>query len=339
MISNLGLTGLVNLGNTCYMNSAIQCLSNTRELTDFFLSKEYEKKMNTDHKYAELVLQWYKLINAIWNDNCTIIPKSFDTTVKTFAKKYNLNNNFTNYGQNDVHEFILFIIDNMHEVLSKKVSIKISGEIKTDFDKLTFKAMKNWESHFKNDYSKIIDIFYGQIITIINTPDGNILSTSFDPICFYTLPIPNNKTEITIYDCIDLYCSSELLSGDNQFFCDKSNTYLDAFKTTKFWNLPNVLIVCLNRFNNELRKINNMINFPTHLDLDNYCEGYNKDNNYELYGICNHSGGTLGGHYYAYCKNINGNWYNYNDSSVTKIEEANIYSNAAYCLFYRKIDN
>jgi ubiquitin carboxyl-terminal hydrolase 8 len=338
MLSNHGLTGLINLGNTCYMNSAIQCLSNTPELTHFFLSKEFQKNLDEDHKFINLINEWYRLIEAIWSDNCTIIPKTFDTTIKTYAKKYGLNQNFTNYGQNDVQEFLLFMIDNMHEVLSKKVTINISGVIQNEKDKCAYQAMKNWETHFKNSYSKIIEIFYGQLITTIETPDNKILSKSFDPICFYTLPIPSptNNEQVTIYDCFDLFCSSELLTGDNQYYCDKKKEYFDAYKKTKIWKFSNIVIICLKRFNNNMRKICKPIDFPTTLDLNKYCEGYETANYYDLYGICNHSGGTFGGHYYAYCKNKNGNWYNYNDSCVTNISEEDIITSAAYCLFYRK---
>lgn len=345
MLSNQGLTGLMNLGNTCYMNSAIQCLSNTPELTEYFLSKEYLENLDKSHKYIGIIDEWHRLIEGIWSDNCTIIPKSFDSVIKKYAIKYGLNNNFTRYGQNDVQEFLLFIIDNMHEVLGRKVNINISGEIKNNKDKCAFLAMKNWETHFKNNYSKIIEIFYGQLITTIETSSSEvkILSRSFDPICFYTLPIPlNNESinnnSINIYDCFDVFCSRELLEGDNQYYCDKSKKYYDAYKKTKIWKFSKNIIICLKRFNNNMRKINKLIDFPIdNLDLNKYCEGYDNDNFYELYGISNHSGKTFGGHYYAYCRNKNGKWYNYNDNSVTEISKENIVTSGAYCLFYRKI--
>jgi len=335
MLSNHGLTGLVNLGNTCYMNTAIQCLSNTPELTDFFLSLKFQKNLNTEHIYINLITEWYKLMEAMWDENCTIIPKSFDITVKTYATKYGLNNNFTNYGQNDVQEFLIFIIDNMHEILSKKVSMNISGEIQNDKDKSAYLAMKNWEIHFKNNYSIIIDIFYGQLITTIESTTNDIISHSFDPICFYTLPIPPLEN-ITIYNCFDLFCSKDFLTDDNKYYCDKTEQYYDAHKKTGVWKFPKILIVCFKRFNNNMRKINSLIDFPLSLDLNQYCEGYEMDNNFDLYGICNHSGGPSGGHYYSFCKNKNGNWYTYNDSSVIKMNEEDIITNSAYCLFYRK---
>ena len=81
-----------------------------------------------------------------------------------------------------------------------------------------------------------------------------------------------------------------------------------------------------------------MVDFPLeNLDFSKYVVGYNKDSyKYDLYGICNHSGGVSGGHYTAFVKNANGNWYHYNDTNVSQVKESNIKTNMAYCLFYRK---
>ena len=81
-----------------------------------------------------------------------------------------------------------------------------------------------------------------------------------------------------------------------------------------------------------------IVTFPLdNLDLSKYALGYKKEDYiYELYGVCNHSGGLLGGHYTAYVKNSNAKWYHFNDTNVNEIEEQHIISPKAYCLFYRK---
>ena len=328
---NLGLSGLVNLGNTCFMNSAIQCLSHSLLLTDYFLKKEYLKDINKEKNY-KIAIEWYKLLNGIWDSNCTISPNSFH---KTF-QKYTTNKEFLGFRQNDVQEFLVFFIDNLHEALSKEVNITISGEVVNDLDKKALEAMKQWKEYFKDSYSKIIEIFYGQIISTTQSIDRKNISHSYNPMCYFSVPIPSQMENINIYDCFDLFTQNETLDKDNQWYCEEINQKVDATKQIKIWSMPKVLIVILKRFKNNGEKITNFINFPLeNLNLSKYCVGYDKHKSiYDLYGICNHSGN----HYFAYCKNPNKKWYCFNDSRVNEVNEKDLISDKAYCLFYyRKI--
>ena len=331
--SNKGLSGLMNLGNSCYMNSAIQCLSNTVELTNYFLSTAYIED-NTNNSL--LIKEWKRLLDGIWDSNCTISPNSFHKTVRVLSIKQGLIN-FAGFGQNDVQEFLVFMIDNMHEDLSKEVIIKISGKVINDIDKMALDAMKMWKTFFKDSYSILVELFYGQLVSTIEY-DGKVSSRMYDPCCFFTLPIPDDINNMNIYDCFNLYTSSEILDGDNMIKCEKTNKYKIAKKTIKIWNFPKILIVSFKRFTNNQNKKDNLISFPiNNLDLSKYCVGYDKYASiFELYGICNHGGILNGGHYYSYCKNNNGKWYNYNDNSVREIPESSLITDNAYCLFYRK---
>ena len=92
------------------------------------------------------------------------------------------------------------------------------------------------------------------------------------------------------------------------------------------------------RFNNRFQKNQILVTFPLDdLDLSDYVIGYKKEiYKYELYAVCNHSGGVMGGHYTAFVKNANRKWYHFNDSSVLEIQENQILTSKAYCFFYRK---
>lgn len=336
-MSGNGLTGLVNLGNTCFMNSAIQCLSNTEILTEYFLSKSYLKDIkSTDN--CDLLTQWVRLLNGMWESDCIVSPNSFHKTFRIISLK-NGRHMFSGFAQNDVQEFLTFTIDTLHECLSKEVSITIKGKIMNEKDKIALEAMKSWKLYFKDNYSKIIDIFYGELVNTISSYETNkVLSRSYQPMCFFTLPIPN-KNDISIYDCLDLFCNATILDGDNKYKIEKTNKYVKAEKSITFWSLPKILIICLKRFDNNFRKINNTIDFPiNNLDLTKYCIGYDKKNSiYDLYAISNHSGGLGGGHYYSYCKNAKTNkWYTFNDSHVSEMSENSLVKNTAYVLFYKK---
>jgi hypothetical protein len=104
------------------------------------------------------------------------------------------------------------------------------------------------------------------------------------------------------------------------------------------WNFPEILIISINRFTNQGQKRNDPVEYPVdNLDLSKYCIGYNKyKSKFDLFGICNHTGGMNFGHYFSYCKYKDGNWYEFNDSNVKKISEAKLVTNSAYCLFYKK---
>ena len=77
------------------------------------------------------------------------------------------------------------------------------------------------------------------------------------------------------------------------------------------------------------------------LDLSNYVRGYNASSyKYDLYGVCNHMGGVMGGHYTAFVKHAENKWIHFNDSSVELVDDPNkIITPLAYCLFYRKKNN
>ena len=336
-----GLSGLVNLGNTCYMNSAIQCLSHTEELTEYFLTKQFVNDFNKEKNTSRLAKEWYKLLNGLHEENCVVSPKSFHRAIVEVSNDCGIHFGFTN--QNDVQEFLVFFVDGLHEALSKEVVITISGKVINPIDKMALEAMTQWKKFFKNSYSKVVQLFYGQMVSRIFV-DNIVKSSNYSPICFFTLPIPtrmsrkvNRENPINILDCFDEFTKPENLNGDNKWKDDNGVAY-DAVKKLDIWEFPNILIICLKRFDNFGRKRNDFINFPTdNLDLTNYCVGYNKfKSHFELTGICNHDGGAGFGHYYSYCKYKNGNWYEFNDRNIRQISEQNLISNSAYCLFYRK---
>ena len=115
-----------------------------------------------------------------------------------------------------------------------------------------------------------------------------------------------------------------------------------ARKNLMFWSLPTILVIDIKRFNSSNKKNQILIDFPlTELNLSKYVIGYNKEAYiYDLYGVCNHGGSVLGGHYTSFVKNANDKWYHYNDTSVIEVPELlqnqQIVSAKAYCFFYRK---
>lgn len=372
-----GLSGLSNLGNTCFLNSAFQCLSHTYELTNFLDSPQFAKlkKRNESNKEeCDLLKEYDELRKIMWSENCVVSPGRFVSKVQHVARIKDIDI-FTGYAQNDLPEFLLFIMNIFHSCIQRKVTMNINGDEKHNKDtlaKVCYTMMKNM---YEKEYSEIIKLFYGiQVSTIYNMESGEPISHTPEPFFLLNLPLPKKRT-LHIYDCFDLYTNSESLTGDNQYELEvdiesgdekelendssddpsndtledisvnkveelkKKTLYIDAKKELKFFSLPDVLVVDLKRFDNFTKKNNSLVDFELeNLDLSKYVTGYNSSSYvYDLYGICNHSGSSMGGHYTSFVKNANGNWYHFNDTNVSEVKDVSkMKTSKAYCFFYRK---
>jgi len=338
---NKGLSGLANLGNTCFINSCIQVLSHTYELNFFLQEETYKKKLK--NKYDSiLILEWDNLRKIMWNSNCVVSPGKF---VKTIQKVSTLKNieMFTGYSQNDLPEFLLFLIDCFHNSLSREIKMTISGNPENETDEIAIKCFEMIKNMYSKEYSEIWNLFYAvHVSEITNLETGEKIKITPEPYFMIDLPIPENNKAPSLIDCFNLYVEGEILEGENAWYNEDKNEKINIRKRIQFWSLPNILVIDLKRFNNRFQKNQILITFPIDLlDLSNYVIGYKKDKyKYELYGVCNHSGGLMGGHYTAYVKNANGKWYHFNDTSVSEVGlNESIISTKAYVLFYRKKSN
>ena len=332
---NKGLSGLANLGNTCFINSCIQILSHTYELNEFLDTEIYKKKLKNKYDSA-LLIEWDGLRKILWNENCIVSPGRFIKTIQKVAaaKKQEL---FTGYSQNDVSEFLLFLIDCFHNSLSREIKFTISGTPENETDILAIKCFKMIENSYKNDYSEIWNLFYGVHVSEISRIDnGKILTQTPEPYFMVDLPIPLDNKSPSLIDCFNHYVEGEVIENYKD---EQANESVNIKKKILFWSFPNILAIDLKRFNGRFQKNQIYVNFPLdNLDLSPYVIGYKKDTyKYELYGVCNHSGGVMGGHYTSYVKNANGKWYHFNDTSVSEVGLSDsIISPKAYVLFYRK---
>ena len=193
---------------------------------------------------------------------------------------------------------------------------------------------------YSKEYSEIWNMFYGiHVSQIISLETGEVLSTAPEPYFMINLSIPENNKSPSLLDCFNLYVEGETLSGENAWYNEKTQKKQDIQKKISYWSLPTILVIDLKRFNARNQKNQILVTFPLeNFDLSEFVVGYKKESYiYDLYGICNHSGGVLGGHYTAFVKNANGKWYHFNDTNVTEVTDLqHLISPKAYCFFYRK---
>ena len=358
-LAGRGLTGLANVGNSCYLNSCMQILSHTHKLNTFMDSGEYKQKLNRVADSA-LLLEWDKLRLLMWSENCTIAPMGFVKAVRQIAH-FKHREIFTGHSQNDMQEFLLFLIDCFHTALAREVDMHISGTIENSTDLLAKTCYNMMQNMYKKEYSDMLSIFYGiHVSEITHFETGKSLSLMPEPFSLLSLPLPSqsqNQSQSqsqsqsqgpsqspspTIFSCLDLYCQKEVLENDNAWFNSDSNQKEKVRRGIVFWSLPTILIIDLKRWHGhgaKQQKVHTLIQTPlSNVDFSAYVRGYNKESYiYDLYGVCNHSGGVLGGHYTAYVKNENGKWYEFNDTAVNEIAPAKVVSQKSYCFFYRKI--
>jgi len=333
---NKGLTGLTNLGNTCFINSAMQVLSHTYELNNLLNKLKYKINKNSE---SSLLIEWIELKNIMWTENTTVSPKTFIKTIQSVSKEKGIDN-FIGYQQNDLPEFLFFVINCFHSSLSREVDMNISGKIRNKTDKLAVECFKMVKNIYSNEYSEIWDLFYGiHVSQIISLEDNSVLRNSPEPYFIIDLPIPNDIKNPTLMNCFELYHEGEILQGDNAWYNEKTKQKQSVKKQISYWSFPKILVIDVKRFNSSNKKNQILIDFPlTNLDLSKFMIGYKADNCiYDLYGICNHSGSSLGGHYTSFIKNTNGKWYHFNDTIISEVTDLhNLITPKAYCFFYRK---
>ncbi|XP_053682630.1 ubiquitin carboxyl-terminal hydrolase Usp2-like [Sabethes cyaneus] len=331
-----GLCGLWNIGNTCFMNSVIQCLSHTRELTNFLrMQPTSERGTTKDHK---ILAEYTKLIKDMWNGvNRSVNPSELKYA---FSSKHRM---YSGSAQQDAQEFLRFFIDSLHSALN--VSVKrepISREIEDDDLNNRIKATMMWEWYSKVENSVIKDLFVGLLRSTLKCTVCNSASVTFDPFWDLSLPLPSTNSRCKLENCLDMFVKEEVMDGIDQPTCSKCKTRRKCTKSLTIERFPKYLVIHLKRFS-ETRwsKLTNVIEFPTgerELNLQPYAS---EDNTapvyYSLYGISNHMGSTAGGHYIAVCKHpVSKEWHEFNDNFVSETSERSLVTSSAYVLFYER---
>ena len=203
--SNKGMAGLMNLGNTCYMNSTLQCLSNTFDLTKYFLLQYFRNDINTGNKLGSngsVALRYYNLLCDLWIGNeKRINPEPFINTFKGLKKQ------FAGRRQQDAQEFLSVLLDQLHEDLNRitdKPYIELL-EKQQDEDELTA-SKRWWDLHKKREDSIIIDLFNGQFKSETICQVCGKSSITYDPFLSLCVPLPKAKVHFIFKIFMEFEC-------------------------------------------------------------------------------------------------------------------------------------
>ncbi|KAK4607252.1 hypothetical protein RGQ29_001177 [Quercus rubra] len=185
---SLGLTGLQNLGNTCFMNSSLQCLAHTPKLVDYFLG-DYGREINHDNQLGmdgEIALAFGDLLRKLWAPGAApVAPRLFKSKLARFAPQ------FSGYNQHDSQELLAFLLDGLHEDLNR-VKCKPYIEAKDGDDRPDREvADEYWRNHLARNDSIIVDVCQGQYKSTLVCPLCRKVSVTFDPFMYLSLPLPS----------------------------------------------------------------------------------------------------------------------------------------------------
>ncbi|KAL7749620.1 ubiquitin-specific protease doa4 [Sorochytrium milnesiophthora] len=344
MSSVHGICGLKNLGNTCFMNSILQCLNGTTPLVRYFYSGAFRKHVNKDNplgtqgKLADAYAQLVRTMSSAQAEY--VAPVQFRDAIAAFRPE------FGNNCQQDSHEFLAFLLDGLHEDLKARPDPNVPGD-NDDLDEAepSYAAVEAWDRYCRKNWSVFVNLFQGQLRSTLRCTACGKTSTTYNTFMYLSLPITTQRN-VPLVQCLNEFLKEEVLDGDDAWHCPRCKQPRRSTKSFAITHLPDILVIHLKRFSYAgpfRNKLDTFVDCPVEsLDLNNYLVPLQQQQHqaggysYDLYAVANHFGGLDGGHYTAAVKhNVLKRWHYFNDSRVSVLGESQkVVSEAAYNLFY-----
>ena len=345
------LIGLNNIGATCYMNASLQCFSNSKKLTEYFL-KHYQK----DPKNI-MANEYYEVLKNLWNRDNNKNAYSPNSFKDVLSKENPL---FAGIAANDSKDLINFLLERFHQelnVVSNLNNINNDTNINQPDQTNEQLMLKLFLDEFKEKFNSIIStLFYGILETKSQCQGCNVIKFNFQVYSFLEFPLEQvnqyffNKgkrplltaegknPDVDLYECFEYNGQIDLMTGENQMFCNQCNKLCNAYYSTILYSGSNYLIINLNRGKGAVYECN--VIFPEQLNLFNFFTFKQGITVYELYAVICHLGpSSMSGHFVAYCRNrIDNKWYLYNDAIVSLCTKPQQYTDGMpYILFYKAL--
>lgn len=344
--STIGLRGLYNLGNTCFMNSILQALVHTPVLRDYFLSDKHRCYSDAMQRQC-VVCEMGNLFQQFYSGQCTPhVPFKLLHLVWTHAR------HLAGYEQQDAHEFFIATLDVLHHhsggqtptvtmpgFCSCIVDQTFGGRLQSDVTCQTCRTVSTTVDPFR-DIS--LDLAASMVTNRTGTPTDitDIQGDNSSPASSNSGETLLSSVPTTLDECLERFTRPEPLGSESKIKCNKCRSYQESTKRLTVKKLPIVVCFHLKRFEHSLRsrKISNIIQFSTEIDMKPFMARSSStcDNRYSLFAVVNHSGSLHNGHYTCYIRQQQDQWFKCDDAWLTKATAEEVLSSEGYLLFYHK---
>lgn len=378
--------GLINRGNTCFVNSTLQCLNWTPGFVGV-LPKSTDPKSEASVFLSKLN-SIFLLLNRLPDGKSKFVPISTTellSSTSLLASHLVAPLNSVQH-QQDTAEYLLWLLDHLHCAL--RAQPKSQSALATSFTDADIEKMKtnkseciykikalgshnlsalsepmsnlsklDWDLHWHKHSSTLYELFLGQILEARACQNCNKVTVNTEYFTLLPLPIPlADQGPPSLNSCFNIFSKIEELVEDNMISCScvPEGCLAPATRLALLSSLPKSLIIQLTRFSYDsvihtAVKNSSPLYFPQSVDFFTHTmkamlDPAQKHQSmvYELYAFCVHSGAqtTSYGHYAAYCKAADGQWYHFNDVSVTHVKDiekvlsSEFVLHNAYLLFY-----
>lgn len=326
--------GLKNLGNNCYLNSVLQCLTYTPPLAQFCLSSEHsslcKRLFANKEKECPFCILERQIARSLKLEGPLDSPSKVQKCLNLFAE------NFRWGRQEDAHEFLRYVIDACHNTclkLLKHRSTSCNGMAINGNCGIPNGDLQKEEASEKRTIMN--QIFGGSLLSQVKCLSCKGESNKTDEIMDISLDLFESNS---LRDALGRFFRAEVLDGNNKYSCQRCKKLSVAKKQLFLIRAPNVLVIQLKRFEGvHGGKINRNIEFEEMLELSNYVykSAQESEPKYNLFGSIVHAGySPESGHYYAYIKDAFGRWYCCNDAHVSLSSTQEVLSEKVYILFY-----
>ncbi|CAK8540369.1 unnamed protein product [Lathyrus sativus] len=302
--------GLANLGNTCFLNSILQCFTHTVPLVEGLLSCNHS--FDGHNGYCVICAFRYQMQQSLQSTGTVISPEILVDNLKHFSSM------FRRHQQEDAHEFMQCALDKLDSC---------------------FLSLKKNDPSFEGE-NIVNKVFGGSLVSKLRCCTCGRSSDTNEPLIDLSLEIENVDS---LSSALESFTMVENI--DEKLKCESCNEEVSMEKQLMLNQTPSIAALHLKRFKTDgffVEKIDKHIDFPLELDLRPYTILNEKNNvplKYDLYAVVVHIGfSSDSGHYFCFVRTAPDTWHKLDDSKVTKVSEKTVLSQEAYILFYARQD-